>query len=68
MTSKWTNEMRETITNLLNAECGGNWLESELTEQMLDNCCEKCPFAGDCYIEGLCYGCPVWEESMGDDL
>jgi len=66
--AKWTKEMREMIDNLMNAECGGNWWESELTEQMLDNCCAKCPLAARCHTEGLCYGCSVWEESMGEDL
>ena len=66
--TKWTNEMRKTIDELMNTECGGNWWESELTEQMLDNCCAKCPFAARCHSEGLCYGCAVWEESMGEDL
>ena len=66
--AKWTAEMRKTIDELMNAECGGEWWETELTEQMLDNCCAKCPFAARCQAEGLCYGCAVWEESMGEDL
>ena len=66
--TKWNKQMRKTIDELMNAECGGLWWETELTEQMLDNCCAKCPFAARCQTEGLCYGCAVWEESMGEDL
>lgn len=66
--TKWTKEMRETIDQLMNTVCGGLWWETEMTEEMLDTCCEKCPFRGRCSSEGLCYGCSVWEESMGEDL
>ena len=68
MTSKWTTEMRKTIDELMNAECGGLWFESELTEQMLNNCCAKCPFRFCCEDDALCFGGSVWEESMGEDL
>ena len=66
--AKWTNEMRKTIDRLMNAECGGLWWESEMTEEMLDNCCAACPFRSRCEAESLCYGCSVWEESMGEDV
>ena len=66
--TKWTKEMRETIDQLMNAVCGGEWWEVGMTEEQLDTCCEKCPFRGRCSSEGLCYGCSVWEESMGEDL
>lgn len=66
--AKWNKEMRETIDGLMNAECGGLWWESEMTEEMLDACCAKCPFREHCSDEGLCFGCSVWEEGMGDDL
>ncbi len=66
--TKWNNEMRKTIDELMNTVCGGEWWETEMTEEMLNTCCERCPFAARCHNEGLCYGCSVWEESMGEDL
>ena len=66
--TNWTKEMRNTIDNLMNNACGGNWWETEMTDEMLDNCCANCPFANRCHKENLFYGCSVWEEGMGEDL
>jgi len=66
--AKWTTEMRETIDRLMDTVCGGDWIEDGITEEQLDTCCETCPFRARCEAEGLCYGCSVWEESMGEDL
>lgn len=66
--TKWTNEMRKTIDTLMNTACGGLWWESEMTEEMLNTCCERCPYAERCHSESLFYGCSVWEEGMGEDL
>ena len=30
--------------------------------------CEGCPFAAVCGEHELFWGCPVWEEEMGEDL
>ena len=30
--------------------------------------CEGCPFADQCEALELYWGCPVWEEGMGEDL
>lgn len=33
-----------------------------------DEACEHCPFAEECERDELLWGCPCWEEGMGDDL
>lgn len=30
--------------------------------------CNGCPFAGECEAHELWWGCPVWEDEMGEDL
>lgn len=30
--------------------------------------CEGCPFAKMCAQHELFWGCPVWEDAMGEDL
>lgn len=30
--------------------------------------CNSCPFAGECEKHELWWGCPVWEDEMGEDL
>jgi len=64
----WTTEMRETVDRLMDTACGGDWIEDGITEEQLEACCAACPFCSRCEAEGLCYGCAVWEESMGEDL
>jgi hypothetical protein len=37
----------------------------------IDECedvCEKCPLRHICGKEELFFGCPVWEDEMGEDL
>lgn len=65
---KMTNEIRKQIEALMNTECGGIWYESEMTEQMCQHVCERCPYFGKCYEMGIMWGCPNWEVSMGEDL
>lgn len=62
------NEIRKEIENLMNEECGGNWIDTEMTEEMCNNVCARCPYYGKCYEMGIIFGCPNWEESMGEDL
>lgn len=34
----------------------------------LEASCVRCPYRAECEASNSCYSCPVWEESMGDDL
>ena len=33
-----------------------------------EKACENCPFAKACKEKQLWWGCPVWENQMGEDL
>lgn len=58
------------IENIMNEVCGGNWWDDgiEMTEEDFEKVCERCPYCGKCRESGLMWGCPNWEESMGEDL
>ena len=40
----------------------------EFDEVDLEASCAQCPYHAQCEASGSCYGCPVWESAMGDDL
>ena len=65
---KMTKEIREQIETIMNEVCGSNWWDEEFTEEMCENVCERCPYCGRCREMGIMWGCPNWEESMGEDL
>lgn len=65
---KMTKEIREQIETIMNEVCGGKWYESEMTEEMCEKVCERCPYSGKCYEMGIMWGCSNWEESMGEEL
>lgn len=65
---KMTAEIRTEIETIMNTVCGGNWFETGMSEEMCDAVCERCPYSGRCYEMGIMWGCPNWEESMGEDL
>ena len=61
-----TTEMRIAIETLMTETCGCNWIDADWTEAMCEAVCERCPYAAQC--EHICFGCPCWEEAMGEDL
>ena len=65
-----TKEMLKEIESLMNDVCGGElwFMSDEWTEEKCDEVCDRCPYCGKCYDMGIQFGCPVWEESMGEDL
>lgn len=63
-----TNEIREKIEALMNEVCGGKWYDTTMTEEICNKVCEACPYRGKCWELGIMWGCPNWEESMGEDL
>lgn len=46
-------EIRENVARMMDTE---------------DFCCDLCPYWVECEEEGLCFGCPQWEDEMGEDL
>lgn len=42
----------------------------EMLEKMhgCEGACDHCPFAQECEEKEMWWGCPVWEDQMGDDL
>ena len=65
---KMTAEIRTKIETIMNTVCGGNWFETRMSEEMCNAVCEQCPYCGRCSEMGIMWGCPNWEESMGEDL
>lgn len=55
-----TMEMRETLWRLAD--------EYVTYGQGCDEACEHCPYADWCAEHEGYWGCPCWEEGMGDDL
>ncbi len=53
-----TSEMREILWALVD----------KYENKELEEICPNCPYASRCEKEGLWWGCPCWEESMGADL
>lgn len=33
-----------------------------------EKACNHCPYKAKCEAEEMWWGCPVWEEQMGEDL
>ena len=33
-----------------------------------EGACDHCPFAQECEEKEMWWGCPVWEDQMGEDL
>ena len=56
---EWTSEMREAVMELMEYVEYGEGCEGA---------CEHCPFAERCEASEDFWGCPCWEEGMGDDL
>ena len=66
---KMTAEKREKINAIALKVTGGDeWMVEGLEEEQIEAICTNCPFCNRCYETGLCYGCAVWEEAMGNDL
>lgn len=65
---KMTAEIRTKIETIMNTVCGGDWFETGMSKEMCNAVCEQCPYRGRCYEMGIMWGCPNWEESMGEDL
>ena len=65
---KMTKEIRERIERNMDEVCGGNWCETAMTEEQFDEVCGRCPYCGKCRDMGIMWGCPNWEESMGEDI
>ena len=65
---KMTAEIRTKIETIMNTVCGSDWFETGMSEEMCNAVCEQCPYCGRCYEMGIMWGCPNWEESMGEDL
>ena len=34
----------------------------------LETFCSHCPYCERCTHSDLCFSCPAWEESMGEDI
>ena len=37
-------------------------------EGALETICARCPYREQCAHSELCFSCPAWEESMGEDI
>lgn len=56
---EWTTEMREVAYGLMEHVVSGEGCEEA---------CARCPFADRCEACEGWWGCPCWEEGMGEDL
>lgn len=60
-----TREIRNEIERIMEEVAG---VEDVWTEEMCDEVCDRCPYCGRCGEMGIMWGCPNWEESMGEEL
>lgn len=63
-----TMEMRYTISDMMTEVCGEPWYDAEMTEEMCEQVCARCPYAAKCHETGLYFSCACWEEAQGEDL